>query len=116
MPHLAILSQKQVKPGEQAFLYNIESVKNNKTPQVVATAARIYDERASGNVYSFVAKSPLNTTNVMRILLPKKPREVRVTDASNNKILSDTSWDEASKTCFLTFENHPEGVHVNLSW
>jgi len=115
-PEIPVLEEKQVKPGEQAFLYNIESVENPKLPQVLATAARVYDEKVTGSSYSFVAKSPLNTTNVMRVLLPGKANNIKVTDANGKKLESETSWDEGSKTCFLRFENYPDGVRVELSW
>lgn len=115
-PEIPVLDEKQVKPGDQAFLYNIGSVKNPKRPQVLATAARVYDERITKNEYSFVAKSPLNTTNVMRILLPGKTGKITVTDAGGKALESESSWDETSKTCFLKFENNPDGVHVKLSW
>jgi hypothetical protein len=115
-PEIPVLNEKQVKPGEQAFLYNISSVKNKKTPQVLATAARIYDEKKTKKGYSFVAKSPLNTTNVMRVLLPSKVNKIDVTDASGKALRVDTSWDEPSKTCYLKFENDPEGVYVKMTW
>jgi hypothetical protein len=115
-PEIPVLNEKQVKPGEQAFLYNISSVKNKKTPQVLATAARIYDEKKTKKEYSFVAKSPLNTTNVMRVLLPSKANKIDVTDASGKALRVDTSWDEPSKTCYLKFENDPEGVYVKMTW
>jgi hypothetical protein len=115
-PEIPVLDEKQVKPGEQAFLYNIGSVKDPKTPQVLAAAARIYDEKTTKRSYSFVAKSPLNTTNVMRVLLPEKAGTIKVTDAAGKLMQFDTSWDESSKTCFLRFENNPEGVYVKLSW
>lgn len=115
-PEIPVLNEKQVNPGEQAFLYNIGSVKNPATPQVLATAARIYDEKITKNEYSFIAKSPLNTNNVMRILLPQKATRIEVTDATGKELQSNTSWDEGSKTCFLGFENNPEGVQVKLSW
>jgi hypothetical protein len=115
-PEIPVLNEKQVQPGAQAFLYNIASVRNPKAPQVLATAARVYNEKSTKSDYSFVAKSPLNTTNVMRVLLPEKPRETKVTDASGNLVEAKSTWDELSKTCFLSFENNPEGVHVELSW
>ena len=115
-PEIPVLNEKQVNPGEQAFLYNITSVKNPKTPQVLAAASRIYDEKVTKKTYSFVTKSPLNTTNVMRILLPKEAKEIKVTDATGKQLAPKTSWDASSKTCFLSFENNPDGVHVNLSW
>jgi hypothetical protein len=115
-PEIPVLDEKQVRPGEQAFLYNIGSVKNPETPQVLAAAARVYDEKATKNEYSFIAKSPLNTTNVMRVLLPAKADKIDVTDAGGKTLEANTSWDESSKTCFLKFENNPDGVHVKLSW
>ncbi|HYF68314.1 MAG TPA: hypothetical protein VD884_09260 [Ohtaekwangia sp.] len=115
-PEIPVLNEKKVNPGEQAFLYNIGSIKNPKRPQVLATAARVYDEGFANNTYSFVAKSPLNTTNVMRVLLPAKPAEIKVMDAAGKILASNTAWDDESKTCFLSFENNPDGVQVKLSW
>jgi hypothetical protein len=115
-PEIPTLTEKQVKPGEQAFLYNISRVKNPEIPQVLAAASRVYDEKVAKKGYSFVAKSPLNTTNVMRILLPKKAIKIEVTDAAGKSIVSQSSWDDASKTCFLKFENNPDGVRVKLGW
>jgi hypothetical protein len=115
-PEIPVLSEKQVKPGVQAFLFNVGNVANPKTPQVLAAAGRIYDEKVTKKSYSFVVKSPLNTTNVMRVLLPEKPGKVDVTDANGKAVQWDTSWDTLGKTCFLKFENNPDGVHVKLSW
>lgn len=115
-PEIPVLDEKQVNPGEQAFLYNIGSVKNPETPQVLAAAARVYDEKIAKNAYSFVAKSPLNTNNVMRILLPEKADEIEVTDAAGKLLQVSMSWDEPSKTCFLSFENNPDGIYVKISW
>ncbi|WP_460544250.1 hypothetical protein [Echinicola sediminis] len=115
-PEIPVLNEKLVQPGEQAFLYNIESVTKPDTPQVLATAARIYEEKVAKNEYSLVAKSPLNTTNVMRILLPEKPDSLKITDSSGATLAAESSWDEGSKTCFLSFENNPEGVHVKVTW
>jgi len=83
---------------------------------VLATAARVYDENISGNNYNFVAKSPLNTTNVMRILLPEAFQSIEVNNAAGQKMEFNSEWDPESNTCFLSFENSPDGVHVNLNW
>jgi hypothetical protein len=115
-PEIPVLTEKQVKPGEQAFLFNIGHVKNPETPQVLATAARVYDEKVTKSTYAFVAKSPLNTTNVMRVLLPVKATDVKITNAAGNAVTATTSWDEFSKTYFLSFENSPEGVFIHLGW
>ncbi len=115
-PALPVLSEKKVYPGEQAYLYNIGRVAYPEKPQVLASAARVYDEKIGKNDYSFVAKSPINTTNVMRILLPRVPK-IRVSDAGGNKVIdSKYEWDEMSNTCLLSFENDPKGVRVTLEW
>jgi len=115
-PEIPVLTEKQVKPGEQAFLYNIGSVKNPGTPQVLAAAARIYDEKVTKRQYTFIAKSPQSTTNVMRVLIPGKPDKIELTNKAGAAVQAITTWDAPSKTCFLSFENDPDGVQVKMSW
>ena len=116
-PQLPVLAQKTVNPGEQAFLINLDQVKNPDQPQVLCGAARVYDEKVKKASYSFVAKSPAETTNVMRVLLPAAPKKVKIQDAEGEDIKEATSeWDEASRTLLLIFENSPEGVQVKCKW
>ncbi len=116
-PELPVVNEKKVFSGEQAFLLNVDRVPDQKKPQVLAAASRVYDEQVEKGSYSFITKSPLNTTNVMRILLPKTPKECHISDATGNK-LNDAvwEWDEESKTSLLHFENNPAGVKVSFSW
>ncbi|MET0298975.1 MAG: hypothetical protein ABW036_04410, partial [Flavitalea sp.] len=115
-PQLPVLINKTVTPGEQSLLYNLTRIKNRQ-PQVLAAASRVYNEVRKPNEYSFLSKSPVNTTNSMRILLPAEPKETVLTDAKGTK-LNDvkTSWDASSKTLYLGFENDPEGTSVVLRW
>lgn len=116
-PTLPVLSGKTVNPGEQAFLYNIEKVSNPGKPQVLAAASRVYDEKVQKNTYSFLTKSPLNTTNVMRIALPAEPKKITVTLTDGKPVAElKSSWDKLGKTCFISFENSPDGVIVELKW
>lgn len=114
---LPVLTKKVVEPGTQAFLYNLEREKDKTTPKVLASASRVSDEDKGKNSYSFVVKSPIRTTNSMRILLPAKPKSIAVSD-SKGQIISDVkqSWDTNSKTSYLGFENSPEGVNVKITW
>lgn len=116
-PTLPVLSEKSITPGEQAFLYNMESIKNKKEPAVLCGASRIYDEVSKRGIYSFVAKSPLETNNVSRVLLPKKPTEVVVKKPTGEVITNaEYEWDETSSTCLLKFENDPDGIRVEIKW
>lgn len=112
-PKLPVYKSKIIQPGEQAFFLNIDRVPDKQRPQVLAAASRVYEERMEKNSYSFVAKSPVNTTNISRILLPRNPVSVRV---DGKEELVTGAWDQQSKTYLLEFENNPEGVSVNIKW
>lgn len=115
-PELPVLTEKSVEPGHQALLYNLSRMPG-KQPQVLASASRIYNEKVSPGGYAFLSKSPLNTTNSVRIYLPKEPTRIELTDHQGNRIADvKSSWDALSHTCYLSFENSPEGTEVRLSW
>ena len=114
-PQLPVLASKDVQPGEQSLLFDINRVADKNKPQVLASASRIYDEKIDGKTYSFVAKSPINTNNSMRILLPSKPNKITVTDSNGVEITDvQSSWDASSKTLYLGFANNPDGIKVSL--
>ena len=108
---LPVLTSKQIQPGEQGYLYDLNKVSGKIKAKVLCGASRIYDEKVSKQSYSFVAKSPINTTNVSRVLLPRKPEKIRV-----NGKEEQPEWDESSKTLLLSFENDPSGVNVSIEW
>ncbi len=117
-PALPVLRKKTILPGNQSFLYNIENIADTHKPCVLATGARVSNEKIAGNSYSFIAKSPVETTNVMRIFVPKKPKECTV--SYNNKTISHDipawEWDDTSKTVLMHFENHPDGVTIKINY
>jgi hypothetical protein len=116
-PKLPALARKTVEPGTQGFLFNIGRVENKKTPQVLASASRIYNEERNGRKYSFTSKSPAKTRNSMRVLLPAAPKETVVANDRGEKLTDvESSWDAASGTLYLGFDNSPEGVTVTVSW
>lgn len=108
-PELPVLQLKTVRPGEQAFLYDVTKIPDKSRPQVLCGASRIYEEKVTKSAYSFVAKSPAETGNVTRVYLPSTPKSVTVNGAAG-----DYAWDAASSTCLLKFENSPDGVAVNI--
>ncbi|MCL1932962.1 MAG: hypothetical protein FWF53_03990, partial [Candidatus Azobacteroides sp.] len=114
---LPVLQKKTVRPGEHAYLYDISKIKDKKTPGVLCGASRIYDEVSKADFYSFIAKSPMNTTNVSRVFLPRKPKTVTIKDPAGNIISgSESRWDKLSHTCLIQFENNPEGITVEIHW
>lgn len=116
-PQLPVVNEKTVNPGQQAYMLNIDRIKDSKKPQVLAAASRVYDEKINENNYSFITKSPLNTSNVIRILLPSKPVACIIADIQGNKLTdSQWEWDNSSKTCKLSFENNPDGISIQIKW
>ena len=113
---LPVLKKKTVMPGEQAFLYDLSKVKDKKRPQVLAAASRQQDEIVGKNSYSFVSKSPKNTTNIMRVLLPKAPKDVVLSLNGSRITPSQNVWDKVSHTLLLEFENQPDGVKVEVKY
>ena len=112
-PTLPIVTSKNIQPNEQCLFVNIDHVVNKQKPQVLASASRIYDEKSTGHQYSFTAKSPINTTNISRILLPGKPKSLVV---DKKEVFAEANWDTKTKTYLLEFENSPEGVYVDIKW
>ena len=111
-PELPVLKSKEVAPGYCGYFLDIDRIKS-KGPQVLAASNRVYDESVSKHSYSYIAKSPVNTTGVSRVLLPEAPSSVLV----NGKEVYDASaWDAESHTYFLSYENSPEGVSVEFEW
>ncbi|MGZ3873815.1 MAG: hypothetical protein ACXVJD_12910 [Mucilaginibacter sp.] len=116
-PQLPVLAEKTVNPGEQSLLFAVGRVADKSKPQVLASASRIYEEHVLAGSYSFVAKSPVNTLNSARVLLPAEPRTIAVTDSKGQTITEvKTSWDKSSNTLYLGFANSPAGIKVDLKW
>ena len=116
-PELPVLDRKVVQPGEQSLLYDLRRTGGHRTPKVLATAARVYDPIDNGRTFVFTAKSPANTMNSMRILLPAKPISITAT-GSGGQPAGDlrSSWDETSHTEYLGFVNDPDGIKVVIRY
>lgn len=112
-PQLPIYTSKQINPGEQALLLNVERVAGKKKPQVLASASREEQEECGKGWYSYVAKSPAETSNVSRVLLPSCPKSVTV---DGKEVFDTKRWHAASHTYLIEFENNPDGVSVKFCW
>jgi len=121
-PELEYHSKVSIEPGTQAFLYDLKKIDETR-PQVIAAASRQYEEKITEWSYSFISKSPLNTTNILCIYLPREFQSAtfHVTEKSGKKVahqlrvLEASTGSIASKLYWLTFENSPDGVYVKIS-
>ena len=115
-PRLPVLKEKIIEPGQQSLLYDLKRIQEKNKPQVLCAASRVYDEKRATHSYSFITKSPSNTHNVIRILLPSKPSSVVVEDAKKNHLEHTIEWDELSHTVLLQFSNSSGGRSVQIGW
>lgn len=116
-PSLPVLQEKVVHPGEQAFLLDLQRLRDRERPRVLCSASRISDQTVGKRAYSFVARGPLNTRNVMRILLPHAPRSVQAAYVSGgNPENVSTVWDSGTNTILIECPNSPEGVKLRIDW
>ncbi|MEO6916775.1 MAG: hypothetical protein ABI151_15040 [Chitinophagaceae bacterium] len=116
-PTLPVITDKEILPNTQAYLYDLKTIKGRRKSQVLAAASRVYEEKTSRRSYSFITKSPSLTQNVMRIKLPANPKTVSVSDAQRRPVTAFKSdWDLLSGTLLLQFENSSDGVRVDLNW
>lgn len=111
-PSLPVVESATVVPGSQAFLLDLKKVKKG-APQVLAASFREEDEKRGASSYAFTAKSPVETSGIGRVRLPRKPKSVKV---DGRETLSADRWDAASATYLVEFENSPEGVPVIFTW
>lgn len=114
-PRLPVRNEVKVFPGNQVFLFDLASLDEDR-PKVLAAASRVYSEKVGQNGYTFIAKSPDNTINIMRIKLPEKPVNVQVTAGDTSVTILENNWDVRTKTLLLGFANKSEGVGVNIKW
>jgi len=112
-PKLPVITKKVIKPGHQSMLFNIRTIKNKRRPQVLASAGRISNEVRKKRRYSFTVKSPIQTVNVMRVLLPKKPESCTISGTNGEK---SWEWEARSKTVLIRFNNQPNGVQIQLKY
>ena len=111
-PELPVYQGIEIQPGTQRLLLDLSKVSLKKA-SVLAAASRAENVKAGLRSLSYIAKSPVSTVNVSRILLPKAPESLKVNGVD---ALDPDCWDEASHTYLLRFDNDPDGVSVEFTW
>ncbi len=114
-PALPVLEDKVIRPGERAFLYNLNHTAE-RPPCVLAAASRAYEEVRTEQSYACVMKGPAATQGIARILLPAEPNHVEGQDPSGQKIDLHPQWDTKTKTLLVKYPNHPDGVRLVVEY
>lgn len=118
-PELTYCSKVDILPGQQGYFFDLKKI-SKKRPQVIAAASRQYDEQTTADSYSFVGKSPQNTTNILCLYLPKAYKSPRITCTDTEgkavtykaRTIDAPAGALAKHLLWLSFENSPDGVRV----
>ena len=118
-PELTYCSKVDILPGQQGYFFDLKKI-SKKRPQVIAAASRQYDEQTTASSYSFVSKSPQNTTNILCLYLPKAYKSPRITCTDTEgkvitykaRTIDAPAGALAKHLLWLSFENSPDGVRV----
>lgn len=116
---LPVIQKKMVKPGEQAFLYNLSRTKRTSEPKVLVSSARVNESRMVGGEFRITTIGPTKARGVMRIAVERKPSHIRVIskESGNDVVLPfESEWHESSQTYFLSYENSPNGNAIILDF
>ena len=111
-PQLPVVRSKDIAPGYCGYFMDLDRVKKDG-PKVLAASNRTYDEKVGKNSYSYVSRSPVQTTGISRVLLPERPSSVTV---DGKEVFDASDWDSSSNTYLLSYENNPDGVSVKFVW
>lgn len=108
-PRLPVLSSVGIRPGEQAWLLDLNRV-TGAAAMPLAAAGRIEKWQAEPGSVSYEISSPLGTVAATRLKLPTAPARVSV----DGEPWTDIQWDAASGTLFLSHPGKPKPVAVAI--
>lgn len=112
-PALGIVQERVLNPNERAVLFDLDWARSKgQKARVVAAAARVKRESASGNSLTFTLRGPKATRANVRVLLPKEPASVSVQPEAELA----KSWDPGSSSLLLSFDNAAADMLFTIVW
>lgn len=108
-PGLPIVTEKTVRPGEYAVLYDLDRIRGRDSG-IIGTSIRAEEFSADENGFTFKGRGA-SCEAVVRLKLPAKPSEVTVTVTPAEGAPAPVSvpaaleWDEKSSTALISFKN-----------
>lgn len=108
---LPVVSGVELAPGKRAYLFDLNAPRPNKTG-VVAAACRVRDEVVGKNSLEFRASGIAQTTAMVCVALPRRPKTISVA----GQAISPQNSDFKDGVLHLRFPNAVEGVPVRIGW
>ena len=116
-PNLPVIGQKIVRPGEQAFLFNLARSPRSAERQVLVSSARVYEQQNQDGHFRISTIGPTKAKGVMRIALDREPSTITVTSRTLGAFTPfDSEWDGSSKTLWLSYTNLEGGNRINMDF
>lgn len=106
-PDLSIIQQISLKPGGNAFLYDLDYQKFDKEVVVIAASSRIEELAQNRSGFEMVVKGPEKIQAVARVYCPKKPLAAKIEVGQQSEPIK-WEWDDESKTIILHYSHHSE--------
>jgi len=104
---LKVVDSVTLDPDRRSLLIDLDRVQTDK-PRVIAAACKITGEATTDDGgLSFVARGPKDTTAAVRVFSPRRPGRVVIDGQPLND--ATQTWDEASRTLLLRFDNSADG-------
>lgn len=110
-PHLPVISKKIIPAGQVSLLLNINSFQN-KTPKIVATTGRIYDQNFTDKTLSFQIKAPRDVWGICDILSQTEPQKVVI----DGKKIGTPNWNAHSHILKILFRNSYKGNLFHIQY
>ncbi|WP_066195956.1 hypothetical protein [Gracilibacillus timonensis] len=104
-----------VSPGKQSFVYDLQHQQDSQRFEVIAASSRIEEAEVEQGQFTFLAKGPLHVPGVNRIKCPEEPKKVSIATQPGKYQEADTEWEPDSHTLLLTYDNHPDGVTIQIT-
>ena len=112
-PALPVVTEKVLHADERVLLYDLNwAHKKGAKAKVVAAGARVKQEIVDSDKLQCVLRGPKGTHATARILLPRDPKEVKMTPT----IALKQEWDASSSTLWLAFDNCAENIEMRITW
>ena len=108
---LPIRDEVVLKPGQQAWLLDLDRVTAN-APTMLAAAGRVESWSPAEHSVRYTIHSPRGVKVVSRMLLPSAPKTVTI----DGKPCTTFQWHEASKTVMIRHPGSVKGVEVIVTW
>ena len=110
---LPVVAEKVLEAGDRALLYDVDWAQRHALgPKVLAAAARVRDESAGTDAFTFTARGPEGTRACARLLLPQRPSAVE----TDPPMACEQAWDQRSSTLWLAFDNVAAEVRFRVAY